>query len=460
MKYFLYRLSYMDLSDVFVKILNMSIAAGWMILAVLVLRLIFKKSSKNFSVALWGLVAARLLLPRSIKSIFSLIPSTGTVSPYFDDVDVGSGFSAFDSLLEPVIDYSVDVLIGYTHSSVKQIVNISSYVWLFGMLALIIYLAISYFRVRKNVKAAVLLRENIYQSDNISSPFVFGLIKPKVYLPYGLSESDMSYVIAHESAHIKRKDYIWKLLGFLLLCIYWFNPLIWLSYVLLCRDIELACDEKVIKGLDRNSRADYSQTLLNFSANKRVITACPLAFGEVGVKNRIKSILSYKKTKFWLFLVAIVLLIAVSLSFLTDPANLDHDQGINGVSFYSISPNQLELCIDYSYCYSSYSIRVVPEDEGMYIGDGMIDYDGSIGKYRIMLEFRDVEPSSAFRKELTGHRLDYSPIPVKTYIAYPSDHGFVLYLGFDEPVYIEETSGIFINPFTGTLTFSVMLTSR
>lgn len=457
MKHLLYRLSSMDLSDIFIKILNMSIAAGWMILAVLVLRLILKKVSKNFNVALWGLVAVRLLLPRSRKSIFSIIPSTGTVSPFSDGVDLDSGFETVDLITERVIENSLEASSGHTWSLVKQIVDISSFVWLLGVFVLVIYFVISYFKVRKNVKSAVLLRGNIYQSDCISSPFVFGLFKPKVYLPYDISDLDLPYIIAHECAHIKRKDYICKPFGFLLLCIYWFNPFVWLSYILLCRDIELACDEKVIKSMDRDSRADYSQTLLRFSANKTIITACPLAFGEVGVKSRIKSVLEYKKIKFWVVLVCIVLLIAVAPMFLTDPVNFERDAGINDVSLERVDPDRLELCVDYSYCYGGYSVRVVPENEGMYIGDGMIDYDGSIGEYRIMLEFSDVEPSTDFRKELTSPRLEDSPIPVKTYVAHPSDHGFVLYLGFDEPIYVDETKGRFTNPFRGSITIPVSL---
>lgn len=192
--------------------------------------------------------------------------------------------------------------------------------WLVGMGLMIIYAAVSYIGVKRKVKTAVLLRDNIYQSENVSSPFVFGVIKPKIYLPFNINENDMSTVIAHERAHIKRLDHLWKPLGFSVLTLHWFNPLVWLSYVLFCRDTELACDEKAVKNMNANERADYSQTLLNFSVSRKGVSACPLAFGEVGVKNRMKSVLNYKKPAFWIVSVAAVLIVFTAVCFLTNPA--------------------------------------------------------------------------------------------------------------------------------------------
>ncbi len=449
--------------ELFLRILNISISTSWMILAVLIFRSLLKKASKIFSISLWGLVAVRLVLPHSVKSIFSLVPSAETIpmdNLYSSDLAISSGIPAVDNAITPIINNSFACSIVTDMNSFQLLISTLAVVWIVGILILFTYLLISYFKVTKNIQTAVLLRENIYLSENISSPFVFGLIKPKIYLPFSMSESDMNYVISHEFAHIKRKDHILKPFGFLLVIVYWFNPLVWISYVLLCRDIELACDEMVIKDLDCDSRADYSQTLLRFSTNKHVIRACPLAFGEVGVKNRIKTVITYKKPKFWIMLVSVVLLIAVSLFFLTDPIDLEREQGINEVSLERVSFDMLELNIDYSYCYGGYSIRVVPEDEGQYIGDGMIDYDGSLGKYRLMIKFGDVEPDEAFRKEIDGGSLDDSPIEVKAVIAYPADHGFVLYLGFDEPIYVDETMGKFINPFRGTISIPVSLLGR
>ena len=202
-----------------------------------------------------------------------------------------------------------------------DITTILAIVWIVGIVLLLAYTIISYSRVKNKIGTAVLLRDNIYQSENVISPFVLGIIKPKIYLPFNMNEQDMEHVIAHEQAHINRKDHWWKPLGFLILTLHWFNPLMWLGYVLLCRDIELACDEKVIKELNTEQKADYSQALLNCSVNRRMIAACPLAFGEVGVKDRVKSILNYKKPAFGIIVVAIIASIAVAVCFLTNPTS-------------------------------------------------------------------------------------------------------------------------------------------
>ena len=175
-------------------------------------------------------------------------------------------------------------------------------VWLVGVIALLIYTIVSYLRLKKKIGTAVLLRDNIYQSEAAVSPFVLGIIKPEIYIPFNVNERDTEHVISHEIAHIKRKDHIMKPLGFLILTFHWFNPLVWLGYILFCRDIELACDEKVVKGLSKEQRADYSEALLNCSVNRRLISACPVAFGELNVKNRVKSVLNYKNLHSGLFL--------------------------------------------------------------------------------------------------------------------------------------------------------------
>lgn len=202
------------------------------------------------------------------------------------------------------------------------------------MAVLLGYTVISYIRVKRRIGTAMLLKDQIYQSEFVISPFVLGLIKPKVYLPLNMNEQDMAYVVAHEQAHICRKDHLWKPLGFLLLTLHWFNPLMWLGYILLCRDFELACDEKVIKELDRNARADYSQALLTCSVNRRMIAVCPLAFGEVGVKDRVKSVLNYKRPAFWIMIVAIVSCVVLAVCFLTNPEKIDD---------YAIDLNETDL---------------------------------------------------------------------------------------------------------------------
>jgi len=311
------------MNEFFLTIVNMSISASWIVLAVLLLRLLLKKAPKWITVLLWGIVAVRLICPFSIESVMSLIPSAETISPEImmdATPEINSGIPVFNNFVNPVISESFAPNPVTSANPLQILIPVLSIVWLVGIAGMLLYTAISYFRVKRKIGTAVLLRDNIFQSENVVSPFVLGIVNPKIYLPFNMNEQDMSHVIAHEQAHIRRKDHWWKPFGFLLLTIHWFNPLMWLGYVLLCRDIELACDEKVVKELNAEQKADYSQALLTCSVNRRMIAACPLAFGEVGVKNRVKSVLNYKKPAFWIIAIAIVASIVVAVCFLTNPA--------------------------------------------------------------------------------------------------------------------------------------------
>ena len=311
------------MNELFLKIINMSISASWLILAVLILRLVLKKAPKWVNVLLWGIVAVRLAFPFSIESALSLIPSAETISPgiMMDTVpSVQTGVAAINNVINPVIGSSLASAPGASANPLQIWIPILSIVWAVGVAALLLYTAVSYWRLRCKVSEAVILRDNIYQSENVASPFVLGIIKPKIYLPYHMDGQDLSHVVSHEQAHIRRRDHWWKPLGFLLLTIHWFNPLMWLAYVLLCRDIELACDEKVIKELDNEQRADYAQALVVCSVNRRMIAACPLAFGEIGVKDRVKSVMNYKKPEFWIIFLAVIACVIVAVCFLTNPA--------------------------------------------------------------------------------------------------------------------------------------------
>ena len=319
------------MSEFFLTIVNMSISASWIVLAVLLLRLLLKKAPKWITVLLWGIVAVRLVCPFTIESVMSLIPSAETISPEImmdATPEINSGIPVFNNFVNPVISESFSPNPVMSANPLQILIPILSIVWLVGIAGMLLYTAISYFRVKRKIGTAVLLRDNVFQSENVVSPFVLGIVNPKIYLPFNMNEQDMSHVIAHEQAHIRRKDHWWKPFGFLLLTIHWFNPLMWLGYVLLCRDIELACDEKVIKELNTEQKADYSQALLTCSVNRRMIAACPLAFGEVGVKNRVKSVLNYKKPAFWIVVIAIVASIVVAVCFLTNPKQ-DTDLGIS-----------------------------------------------------------------------------------------------------------------------------------
>lgn len=316
------------MSQIFLKVVNMSISAGYIVLAVLLLRLILKKAPKWSAVILWGIVALRLICPFNLESALSLIPSAETVS---SDImmdrtpEINSGIPVINNIVNPVILGSFAPDPATSANPLQLWIPTFAAVWLAGIAALAIYTAISYTKVKRRVGTAVLLRDNVYQSETVRSPFVLGIIKPRIYLPFNMKEQDMAHVIAHEQAHVSRRDHWWKPLGFLLLTFHWFNPLMWLAYVLLCRDIELACDERVIRELDRDSRADYSQALLNCSVNRRMISACPLAFGEVSVKNRVRSVLNYKKPAFWIALIAVLACVAAAVCFLTNPPIKDEN---------------------------------------------------------------------------------------------------------------------------------------
>lgn len=308
---------------VFLGALNRSITAGWLVLAVVVLRLLLKKAPKRITCLLWALVAIRLVCPFSYESALSLIPSAETVSPeilYTRSPTIQTGIPALNSAVNPLILQSFTPAVGVSANPLQIWTFLASVLWLMGIAAMLLYTLISYIRLQRRVQTAVLLRENIWQSEYVTSPFVLGIICPRIYLPFGMSEEDMTHVIAHEQTHIRRRDHWWKPLGFFLLIVYWFNPLLWMAYVLLCRDIELACDERVIRDLGGEARADYSATLLKCSVSRSSIAACPLAFGEVGVKQRVKNVLNYKKPAFWVILVAVIAGLSVAVCFLTDPA--------------------------------------------------------------------------------------------------------------------------------------------
>lgn len=310
------------MAEVFQKLLNMSIAAGWLILAVVVLRFVLKKAPKRFVLLLWAVVGLRLALPWSIESALSLIPSAATLpegimmerTPSLD-----TGIPALNNAINPGFAAAFAPEPAASANPLQVLLPIASLIWLAGAAAMLIWALASWLRLRLRMRTAVRLEGNVYESEMAGGPFVLGLFRPRIYLPFGLGEAKRGHVLAHEREHIRRGDQVVKLLGFLLLCLHWFNPLVWLAYALLCRDIELACDERVVRNMGSGERADYSQTLLELSRPKRFVSVCPLAFGEVPVKGRVKSVLSYKKPAFWLVVLAIVVCIGAAVCFLTDP---------------------------------------------------------------------------------------------------------------------------------------------
>ena len=330
------------MSELFLKIVNMSISASWIVVAVLALRFCLKKAPKWVNALLWGIVAVRMVFPFSIESVLGLMPSAETISPTImmeQTPSVQTGVPVLNHVINPVISGSLTPAPGASANPLQIWIPVLAWIWLFGIAALFLYSAVSYWCLRRKVCEAVILRDNIYQSENVCSPFVLGIIRPKIYLPYHMDSREMGHVIAHEQTHICRRDHWWKPLGFLLLTIHWFNPLMWLSYVLLCRDIELACDEKVIREMSNEQRADYTQALVACSVDRRLIAACPLAFGEIGVKERVKSVMNYKKPAFWIVLASVIVCAVIAVCFLTNPIGFQFDVSANTI----VSANHFDM---------------------------------------------------------------------------------------------------------------------
>ena len=322
------------MAAVFLKLLNLSISASWLVLAVLVLRLISKRSPKWVNVLLWGIVALRLVLPFSIESALSLIPSAETVSPAVVQFDpaptITSGVNIIDNAVNPSLSEHFAAVPTASVTPLYVWTEIAGWVWLIGLGAMLLYALVSYLRLRRRVSVSLCVRENIYLCDAISSPFILGVVKPCIYLPSGLDEVQRQNVLSHEQAHLARRDHWWKPLGFALLAVYWFNPVLWLAYALLCRDIELACDERVIRTMDESAVKTYSTVLLACSMPRKAVITCPLAFGEVGVKERVRNALHYKKPAFWVVAASVAVCVVVAVCFLTNPPTDTDAAGLVG----------------------------------------------------------------------------------------------------------------------------------
>ena len=322
------------MAAVFLKLLNLSISASWLVLAVLVLRLVSKRSPKWMNVLLWGIVALRLVLPFSIESALSLIPSAETVSPVAVQSapapTITSGVSVIDNAVNPSLSEHFAAVPTMSVNPLYVWTEIAGWVWLIGLGAMLLYALASYLRLRRRVSVSLPIQDNIYLCDAISSPFILGVVKPHIYLPSGLDEVQRQNVLSHERAHLARRDHWWKPLGFALLAVYWFNPVLWLAYALLCRDIELACDERVIRTMDESAVKTYSTVLLACSMPRKAVITCPLAFGEVGVKERVRNALHYKKPAFWVVAASVAVCVVVAVCFLTNPRTDTDAAGLVG----------------------------------------------------------------------------------------------------------------------------------
>ena len=335
---------------IFLELVKLSLLGSLFAAGVMLVRLIFRKAPKWLFCVLWGVVALRLICPVSIESKVSLVPErvasgqflANVAKEYIGDVEIiyesNAGYSnAVEAGRQPM--YSNEGYYVVTEKNSLEapktvgdtVFPVLSWIWVAGMVLMLAYTVASYLVLRKKMEEATHLRDNVWQCEQVDSPFVLGFLKPSIYLPYTLTDADMANVIAHERAHIRRKDHWWKPMGFLLLSVHWFNPVLWLAYVLLCRDIEAACDEKVIKHMEKEEMRAYSTALLNCSVHRRRIAACPLAFGETGVKERIKHVMRYKKPTFWIILFTVAASIVIGVLLLTNPAA--SPKTIEGVPF-------------------------------------------------------------------------------------------------------------------------------
>jgi len=311
-------LDFLMRSEIFLKLLNMSISAGWLVLAVVILRVLFRRMPKWIIVLLWGIVAIRLVCPFSLQSPLSLLPSAETVRPGVtaqQAPQINTGIPVVNNAIGPVLEG----ISGLPSNAGRDLLGRGADIWLLGMGLLLTYGVVSYLVLHFRVRASLKAEGNVRICDDIDTPFVFGILAPRIYLPSGMDAARTEYVLAHERAHIHRRDHLWKPLGFILLSVYWFNPVLWLAYVLLCRDIERACDEKVVCRLDSAGKKGYAQALLACGVHRRMIMACPVAFGEVSIKNRIKGVLCYKRPSFWVLCASAAVCLATAVCFLTDP---------------------------------------------------------------------------------------------------------------------------------------------
>ncbi len=399
------------MANIFIDLFNMSITASYLVLAVVVARLLLKKAPKWINCLLWALVGIRLICPFSFESALSLIPSSQTIS---NNTSTGRPFTVQSGV--PAVDININEYLGDKYyegvtvpaNTFADMTNVLAIVWIVGLFAMLLYGSISYLRLHKKVGASILLNNNIYYCDNIDTPFILGFFKPKIYVPSGITDEQISYIALHEKTHLKRKDHWWKPLGFILLSVYWFNPIMWVAYILLCRDIETACDEKVIKNMPNTEKKGYSETLVSCSVQRRMVMACPLAFGEVGVKQRIKSVLNYKKPAFWMIIFAVLLVAVVIACFLTNPDGNSSSIGIIGGADgpTSILVSRKKDAADKILSEDGYKLVSVEEKKIIFdfmssvLTDKMFEKDGS---YRVRSKYTMHDSTIFSLKKVTSH---------------------------------------------------------
>lgn len=321
----------MNLEEQLILIMDLSYAASWIVLAVVILRWLMQKAPKSQRLFMWLFVALRLVTYFHFPvSTFSVVPNLGVIPYNITESEVpgiDTGLPVVNSVVNPIIEKNFSPEPNSIVTPMQKFFDVAIVVWFIGVIAMFLYAIISFIILRIKIKEATPLKNNVMICDHIDTAFVLGIIRPKIYIPSNLNGGDMECVIAHEKAHIKRGDHIWKLIGYLLLSIYWFNPVMWLAFNLFCKDIELACDAKVLKRTTDFYKKFYSKALINCSSAKKRIVTCPLAFSENAVESRIKSILNYQKPKVLFALLGVVVCFSLSMvSFSVSSAYVDYPE--------------------------------------------------------------------------------------------------------------------------------------
>ncbi len=405
----------MEMEMIFLNVFNRSLAAGWLILAVIVVRFLLKKAPRRLSCVLWAVVAVRLLCPFFPVSSFSLIPSGETISAeavrFAPAPAIDSGIPALNEALNPMIGERFAPAPGTSVNPLYIWTAVAGIVWLVGVAVMAGYALLSSLRMRSVVREAVPLEsgaalpDNVWLCDAVRSPFILGIVRPKIYLPSGITREQMLCILAHEQAHVERLDHCLKPFGWLLLSVYWFHPLVWIAYMLFCRDLELACDEKVVGGMDLDGRKAYSHALLACSLQRKMIFSYPLAFGEIGVRERVKGILHYRKPAGWLAAVAVLACAAVAVCFLTDPKEKADDSKIRYLDqWYSRSDLSAET-IAWLEWYNGLSaeeqlaVSSVPHD--------LYDQAGYGGRADVAVETVDAEHDAVGAEDMPDNAKDY-----------------------------------------------------
>jgi len=405
------------MSEIFFTILNMSLVSSMLIVVLLILRPLLKKAPRALSCALWALVGVRLICPFTFESFLSLVPDPEPISK-----ETFVSFETFTQDAELIDMGQVTNIISNTLASpagasinpMQAISLVAAFIWAVGVAVMLIISLVSYFRLTKTLSASLTTDGNVFINDHIPSPFVLGFFKPKIYIPSSLTEYEKAYVIAHENAHIKRRDYLFKPLGYLILSLHWFNPFVWVAYILLCRDIESACDQKVVSKMDDEGKKEYSEVLLKLSLPSKKIRACPVAFGEVGVKSRIKGVATYKKPAFWISVAAVVLVAAFALGFLTNPVSAEDENlcySIDDAVSRAIVENNKTENSHLHFCAENYvelKTLTFRDDVTVYVWAYYAEYELSEG--RVSLSFESYKPAKVRLKKQNDiyHLLEYS----------------------------------------------------